>query len=70
MTATHPHPQQQPNHMPSEEEIRRECEALQAGWTDCERAKRAVGYSPEPLEVTTGSFRKMDGRAEKQEGLF
>ena len=38
-------------YLPSEEEIRAKCLAIQATWSDEERAKRCVGWSPESEQV-------------------
>ena len=38
-------------YMPSEAEIRQKCLEFQAGWSDEERARRRVGWSPEPKRV-------------------
>lgn len=38
-------------YMPSQAEIRQKCLEFQAGWSEEERARRRVGYSPEPKFV-------------------
>lgn len=38
-------------YIPSIEEIRQKCLEFQAGWSDEERARRMVGWSPEPKPV-------------------
>lgn len=38
-------------YLPSEEEIRQKCLEIQATWSDEERAKRCVGWSPESEQV-------------------
>jgi hypothetical protein len=38
-------------YLPSEAEIRQKCLEFQAGWSDEERARRRVGWSPAPKSV-------------------
>lgn len=38
-------------YLPSQEEIRRKCLEFQAGWTEEERARRRVGWNPNPQPV-------------------
>jgi hypothetical protein len=40
-------------YLPSEEEIRQKCLEFQAGWSEEERARRRVGWKPEPDPVET-----------------
>lgn len=38
-------------YLPTIEEIKRKCLEFQAGWSDEERARRRVGWSPDPTPV-------------------
>lgn len=42
--------------LPSEQEIRRKCLEFQAGWSEEERARRRVGWKPDPDPVVAYSF--------------
>jgi hypothetical protein len=48
-------------YIPTPDEIRQKCLAFQAGWSDEERARRCVGWSPDPkpVEVQTVSVKTM-----------
>ena len=43
-------------YIPSEAEIKQKCLEFQAGWSEEERARRRVGWKPEPDPVVIRSF--------------
>ncbi len=44
---------QQPNYLPTRDEIEAKCEAFQQNWTAREERRRRLWSAPLPVEVTT-----------------